>query len=225
MIDRIEVVVYFTNEDAANEFVREHVVAFSNEPWPNPTIVGFAIRELRYPSNPADALEIRVKRYGTALTRDEDAREEHDRISQVLSIPVTDFALPIRSRDCLQKMGIMTLGDLCACTEQELLSSENFGETSLAEIREMLVSKGLSFRQHVQEQPAVNVQVLSDKPIAELKLSIRARKCMIRLGISTIADLVRLSGDDLLECRNFGITSLNNIREKLQMMGLKLRGE
>ncbi|NQU23488.1 MAG: tetratricopeptide repeat protein [Candidatus Nealsonbacteria bacterium] len=166
---------------------------------------------------------------------DEDAQKKHDRINQVLGIPVTDFELSVRSRNCLQKMGIMTLGDLCACTEQELLSSKNFGETSLVEIREMLVSKGLSLGQYAQERPATepfepeslspDEQVLLGKPIAELNLSVRARKCMIRMGINTMSDLVRRTGDDLLECKNFGVTSLNEVREKLTVMGLKLRGE
>ena len=78
---------------------------------------------------------------------DEEARRRQDRLSQVLSIPVTDFELSVRSRNCLQKMGIMTLGDLTRTTEQELLASKNFGETSLVEIREMLASKGLELGQ------------------------------------------------------------------------------
>ncbi len=52
-------------------------------------------------------------------------------------------------------------------------------------------------------------------PISDLNLSVRARKCMIRLGINTIGELVRRTGDDLLECKNFGVTSLNEVREKL----------
>ena len=66
---------------------------------------------------------------------------------------------------------------------------------------------------------------ITNKPISELKLSIRARKCMIRSEISTIAELVRRSGDDLLERKNFGVVSLNEIRKKLRMRGLTLRGE
>ena len=73
---------------------------------------------------------------------DEDAQRKRDRASQVLSMPVSDFELSVRSRNCLQKMGIHTLGDLARCTEQELLASKNFGETSLVEIREMLASQG-----------------------------------------------------------------------------------
>jgi DNA-directed RNA polymerase subunit alpha len=166
---------------------------------------------------------------------DEDAQKKRDRISQVLNIPVTDFELSVRSRNCLQKMGIMTLGDLCRCTEQELLASKNFGETSLTEIKEMLGSKGLRLGQLAAERLATDVfeveslsadeQATLSRPVAELNLSVRARKCMIRLGINTIGELLRRTGDDLLECKNFGVTSLNEVREKLALLGLKLRGE
>ncbi len=68
-------------------------------------------------------------------------------------------------------------------------------------------------------------QALMDRPIADLNLSVRARKCMVRLGLNTIGELLRKTGDDLLECKNFGVTSLTEVREKLTEMGLKLRGE
>jgi DNA-directed RNA polymerase subunit alpha len=167
---------------------------------------------------------------------DEEARRRQDRLSQILSVPVTDFELSVRSRNCLQKMGIMTLGDLTQTTEQELLSSKNFGETSLVEIREMLTSKGLELGQFAstkwQEEPVFEPAVMSDderamldRPIAELNLSVRARKCMVRLGLTTIGELLRRTGDDLLECKNFGVTSLNEVREKLTQHGMKLRGD
>jgi len=167
---------------------------------------------------------------------DEDARRQQDRLQQILAIPVTDFELSVRSRNCLQKMGVMTLGDLTVTTEQELLSSKNFGETSLVEIRDMLQGKGLELGQFAaqkrEEEPAYNPEELSpderamlERPISDLNLSVRARKCMVRLGLSTIGELVRRTGDDLLECKNFGVTSLNEIREKLTLQSLKLRGD
>jgi len=166
---------------------------------------------------------------------DEDAQKKRDRMSQVMNVPVTDFELSVRSRNCLQKMGIMTLGDLCRCTEQELLASKNFGETSLVEIKEMLASRGLRLGQLAPERHVVDTfepeslspdeQATLSRPITELNLSVRARKCMIRLGINTIGELLRRTGDDLLECKNFGVTSLNEVREKLSLQGLKLRGE
>ncbi|MHB8898607.1 MAG: tetratricopeptide repeat protein [Thermoguttaceae bacterium] len=166
---------------------------------------------------------------------DEDAQKKRDRVSQVLSLPVTDFELSVRSRNCLQKMGIMSLGDLCRSTEQELLASKNFGETSLIEIREMLASKGLHLGQMATERHSTEVmdsetlsadeQALLMRPISDLSLSVRARKCMVRLGITTIGELLRRTGDELLECKNFGVTSLNEVRDKLSSQGLKLRGD
>ncbi len=167
---------------------------------------------------------------------DEEAQKKRDRLSQVLGIPVSDFKLSVRSRNCLQKMGIYTLGDLTRCSEQELLSSKNFGETSLVEIREMLNSKGLELGQfsHEREEPEPSIdieamspdeQALLERPISDLNLSVRARKCMARLGLNTIGQLIRKTGDDLLECKNFGVTSLTEVREKLTQFGIKLRGD
>lgn len=187
------------------------------------------------PNNQRAALFLKDAQASSDMYYDEDAAKHRDRLSQVLSIPVTDFELSVRSRNCLQKMNIRTLGDLCACTEQELLSSKNFGETSLIEIREMLTSKGLRLGQLAAEKAAIEAfepenlsadeQAMLNRPVSDLNLSVRARKCMIRLGITTIGELVRRSGDDLLECKNFGVTSLNEVREKLTTHGLKLRGD
>jgi DNA-directed RNA polymerase subunit alpha len=188
-----------------------------------------------YPDHPQARLFLKDAEASSDQYYDEDAQKKRDRISQVLSVPVTDFELSVRSRNCLQKMGIMTLGDLCRSTEQELLASKNFGETSLVEIREMLASKGLRLGQLAAERHVAEVfepeslsadeQAKLSRPISELNLSVRARKCMIRLGINTIGELLRRTGDDLLECKNFGVTSLIEVREKLTLLSLKLRGE
>jgi DNA-directed RNA polymerase subunit alpha len=165
--------------------------------------------------------------------------EEHafSRFSQVLEIPVTDFELSVRSRNCLKKMNIKTLGDLTRVSEQHLLSSKNFGETSLTEIKEMMTSKGLHLGQSLEEgaqydmryrssQPmSEQEQAVLGKPIGDLNLSVRARKCMNRLGINTLGDLVQRSADELLESKNFGMTSLNEVREKLGQFSLSLRGD
>jgi DNA-directed RNA polymerase subunit alpha len=165
--------------------------------------------------------------------------EEHalTRFGQVLEIPVTDFELSVRSRNCLKKMNIKTLGDLTRVTEAQLLSSKNFGETSLGEIKEMMGSKGLRLGQSLEEgaqndirfrpqQPlSEQEQAVLNKPVSELNLSVRARKCMNRLGITTLGELVQRTADDLLESKNFGMTSLNEVREKLSQYGLTLRGD
>jgi len=167
---------------------------------------------------------------------DEETQRRNDRLAQILNQPVSNFELSVRSRNCLTKMGIETIGDLTRTSEAELLSSKNFGETSLYEIREILSSKGLSLGQFANERkssdPPIDTshmspdeQALLDRPIADLNLSVRARKCMVRLGINTIGELIRKTGDDMLECKNFGVTSLNEVREKLSVLGLKMRGD
>jgi len=179
-------------------------------------------------------------RMDATASMDENYDHEREKVRQqiagVMSIPIAQFELSVRSRNCLQKMGILTLGDLCRVSEAELLNSKNFGETSLVEIREMMANKGLVVGQFAnqkeeEEEPvdlshlSPDEQALLDRPMADLNLSVRARKCMTRLGLSTIGELVRKSPDDLLECKNFGVTSLMEIREKLTQVGLKLRGD
>jgi DNA-directed RNA polymerase subunit alpha len=165
--------------------------------------------------------------------------EEHafSRFSQVLEIPVTDFELSVRSRNCLKKINIRTLGDLTRISEQHLLSSKNFGETSLLEIKEMMASKGLHLGQSLEDGAEAEVryrpqqplspeeQAVLNKPVSDLNLSVRARKCMNRLGINILGELVQRTGDELLESKNFGMTSLTEVREKLGQLGLTLRGD
>jgi DNA-directed RNA polymerase subunit alpha len=182
----------------------------------------------------------RLYRKDSLASMDEHYDHSHERqmeqMAQILKTPVAQFELSVRSRNCLQKMGLITIGDLTRVSEQELLGSKNFGETSLVEIREILSHKGLSIGQFAHEKAAPeepvdtshlspDEQALLDRPISELNLSVRARKCMTRLGLNTIGELIRKTGDDMLESKNFGVTSLNEVREKLTQVGLKLRGD
>lgn len=189
-----------------------------------------------YPSDPRARLYMKDAAASGNIYFDEDAARQSERMTQLLSVSVNDFELSVHSRNCLFKMGIQTLGDLVRISEQQLLASKNFGETSLVEIREMLAGKGLflgQFADQVREpDPPLDLtemtpdqQAVLERPISELNLSVRARKCMVRLGINTIGELIRKTGDDLLESKNFGVTSLQEVREKLTKYNLKLRGD
>ena len=48
---------------------------------------------------------------------------------------------------------------------------------------------------------------------------------MNRLGITTLGELCQRTSDELMEAKNFGVTSLNEVKEKLTQSGLKLRGD
>ncbi len=58
--------------------------------------------------------------------------------------------------------------------------------------------------------------------LAELRLSVRASNCLESEGIGTVRDLVQLTEDQLLEVRNFGDTTLTEVRERLSDLGLHL---
>jgi DNA-directed RNA polymerase subunit alpha len=48
---------------------------------------------------------------------------------------------------------------------------------------------------------------------------------MARLAITSLAELVQRSPDELLATKNFGVTSLNEIRQQLGELNLKLRND
>ncbi len=58
--------------------------------------------------------------------------------------------------------------------------------------------------------------------LGELRLSVRANNCLESENIATLRDLVQRTEDQLLEVRNFGDTTLNEVREKLAQYGLHL---
>ncbi len=60
-------------------------------------------------------------------------------------------------------------------------------------------------------------------PIEELDLTVRSYNCLKREGINTVAELINLSEDQLMNIRNFGSKSVDEVRDKLTSMGLKFR--
>lgn len=175
---------------------------------------------------------------GMSMYYDEDLEKKEDRLNQILRIPITDFELSVRARNCLNKMDIMTLGDLVKKTESELLSYKNFGETSLTEIKEILGSKGLRLGMAREEAVASIAKARTaqegrdldpndprNKSISELKLSIRARRTVENLGCLTLGDITQHSEEELLGMPNFGVTSLLELRNRLAEYSLSLKGD
>jgi DNA-directed RNA polymerase subunit alpha len=59
-------------------------------------------------------------------------------------------------------------------------------------------------------------------PIEDLDLSVRSYNCLKREGVGTVGELVSKTEDELLEIRNFGQKSVDEVKEKLTEMGLTL---
>jgi DNA-directed RNA polymerase subunit alpha len=189
-----------------------------------------------YPNHQRAQLYLKDIEAAGNMYYDEDAARQQRELEQVMRIPIGDFELSARSRNCLERAGIDTLGDLTTISEHDLLSSKNFGETSLREIREILKSRGLAIGQFASRSPLAQPvfhpetispqeQAVLEMPVGDLNLSVRARKCLSRLGLVSIADLTAKTADELLSVRNFGVTSLNEVRAKLTEMGIRLRND
>jgi DNA-directed RNA polymerase subunit alpha len=195
----------------------------------------FQLVEMIYPGDERSRIYSRDAEASKVMYYDEEREKKEDKQAQILRIPVTDFELSVRSRNCLSKMNIRTLGDLIAKTEAELLAFKNFGETSLQEIKGILSSKGLrlgmitpdsdelpKLLEPVKAAPSSNESILN-KPLEELDLSVRSRNCLVFLQIKTLGQLADTTEQQLLSCKNFGQTSLNEIRKKLADYGLSLK--
>ena len=72
----------------------------------------------------------------------------------------------------------------------------------------------------INEEPIFNSNLL--KSVEELELSVRSYNCLKNANIKTIGDLVQKSEQEMLRTKNFGRKSLNEIKEILHGMGLRL---
>ncbi|MGN6504097.1 MAG: DNA-directed RNA polymerase subunit alpha C-terminal domain-containing protein [Tepidisphaeraceae bacterium] len=189
------------------------------------------------PNHPRANLYMKDVESARSMYMDEDERARGGR-NIVAEVPISDFELSVRSRNCLKKMDIKSVGDLLRVTEQELLSFKNFGETSLNEIKALLASKGLRLGQAAENASAAGGAVrrpsaeaagpelpseIYNKQVQDMELSVRSRKALQRLNIMTVGELVQRTEDELLGCKNFGHTSLNEIKQVLGTMGVSLR--
>ncbi len=64
-------------------------------------------------------------------------------LERKLNMPVADLRLSVRASNCLDAEGIVSVRQLVGRTEDELLDVRNFGDTTLAEVKEKLTSLGL----------------------------------------------------------------------------------
>lgn len=167
---------------------------------------------------------------------DDEVERRMEKYSALLETPVTDFELSVRTRNALRKMEVRTLADLLRVTEAELRGFANLGEASIEEIRAMLSQRGLRIGESVEQQQAADKQRVYDqlgepvgnnevihRSVNELALSVRARKALSLLNIHSLSDLCMRTEAELMGVKNFGMTSLTEIKEKLAGIGLSLR--
>src|SRR5690606_29209958 len=114
---------------------------------------------------------------------------------------------------------------------------KNFGDSSLEEIKTMLAQRGLRLGQKTEQQQAANIKQVLDqvksqtgadeellgRTVNELNLSVRARKALALLNIQSLGELCMRTEAELMGVKNFGMTSLMEIKDKLAGINLGLR--
>ncbi|GAN32640.1 MAG: tetratricopeptide repeat protein [Candidatus Brocadia sp. AMX2] len=183
------------------------------------------------PTNARALLFLKDAKASISMYYDEEISKKQGKESEVLNIPISDFELSVRSKNCLEKMNIRTLKDLTKITEAELLSFKNFGETSLNEIKAILAQKGLRLGQALEsdtESELFSAKMTMEEEgdaiedISELNLSARCRNVLSKAGIERVEDLLKMTDVELSQ-KGVKENYLDEIKENLSKFGLSLR--
>ena len=88
------------------------------------------------------------------------------------------------------------------------------GKTSVKEVEEKVAAKEQPVVEENEQEPSITID--------ELELSVRAYNCLKRASINSMAELLKKSEHDLLNIKNFGKKSSDEVTERLHHFGLDL---
>ena len=182
------------------------------------------------PTHNRAALFSKDARASMMMYYDEEVSKKQGKECEVLNIPISDFELSVRSKNCLEKMDIRTLKDLTRITEADLLSFKNFGETSLNEIKAILSQKGLRLGQTLESYNEADLFSKIDKgqdknsieTVSDLGLSTRCRNALSNAGIETINDIKEKTESELVQ-EGVKQNYIDELKETLSKVGLSLK--
>jgi len=154
---------------------------------------------------------------------------------ELLSKEITDFDLSVRTSNCLNAANIKTLGDLAQKTREEMLQTKNFGKKCLQELEDLLGSMNLSFGSEEESGGKVPEEKgggkeeapgdLLNKKIADFDLSVRTSNCLDSTNLKVLGDLTQKTEKEMLQIKNLGNKSLQELQSLLEKQGLAFRKE
>ena len=145
------------------------------------------------PTHDRAALFLKDARASMMMYYDEEVSKKQGKESEVLNIPISDFELSVRSKNCLEKMNIRTLKDLTRITEADLFSKIN------------------------KDQDNDSMETVS-----ELGLSTRCSNALSNAGIETISDIKEKTESELIE-EGVKQNYIDELKETLSKVGLSLK--
>ena len=114
-------------------------------------------------------------------------------------------------------------GDITAAEKclRQVLDTEPAHERARLFWRDVQASKDMYYDEEYARDMAKH-NALLDTPVTDFELSVRARNCLKKMQIRTLGDLLKISEAELLSYKNFGETSLVEIKSMLTTKGLRL---
>jgi DNA-directed RNA polymerase subunit alpha len=114
-------------------------------------------------------------------------------------------------------------GDIASaqrCLRKVLDSDANNSRARLF-MKDALASEDMYYDEE-HDRNLAKRSALLDTPVTDFELSVRARNCLKKMKIRTLGDLLKISEAELLSYKNFGETSLVEIKNMLSSKGLRL---
>lgn len=87
------------------------------------------------------------------------------------------------------------------------------------------LSESVANKSTIVDKPESVKDKVLEMSIEEMDLSVRSFNCLKRANINTVQDLITRSGEDMIKVRNLGRKSLEEVQNKLAMMGLSLASD
>ncbi len=106
------------------------------------------------------------------------------------------------------------------CLRQVLDTDPNHARARLF-MKDVIASRTMYYDEE-QDRDMAKRSALLDTPVTDFELSVRARNCLKKMNIRTLGDLLRVSEPELLAYKNFGETSLVEIKQMLAQKKLRL---
>lgn len=102
------------------------------------------------------------ERYAVEFEEEEETESQKDKLLKILSMPINEIELSVRSSNCIKAAEIKTIGDLVSRSEAEMLKYRNFGKKSLEEIKSILSELGLSLGMELPEGEKTELDQLTE---------------------------------------------------------------
>ena len=163
---------------------------------------------------------------------------EDNRVGRANNLPISTLNFSARTYNCLRRNHIDTIGELCALSDEKIMSFKNLGKKSFAEIKEVkeaitVLNTAPEAITTINNDEKKNVDTQTEKIVDDKKIdygydmpwqgqlvenmdfSKKAKKILTSNGIQTENQLLCLTARDILGLHGCGITTQEEISEAI----------